>query len=170
MKNLFFKCDSVNKQPTFVGAKFSEFKPGDLILIDNEICEINQISVLNPGKHGGFRHKISGIGILDNKDHLLIYPNWSSTRPQPLQKPIVERNNYKLVTLDFEVNLDKTLTYKIDILSDRDVYIEKIKIDENDTIKNIYASCTRDGKKDVYLTMVEIGNIFKIDNYKFHVF
>lgn len=77
-------------------------KPTDIrlntyLLINDNPCKVSKISFSKNGKHGGTKHHFVGYDIFTNKLHETIYIS-----KQCVPVPIVEKNDYKLLSIDDE--------------------------------------------------------------------
>ena len=136
---------------------FNNIEINDLILINNEVCKIVEISYTNPGKHGAMKGQILGISVFDNKEHILI----CSINTQ-IKIPKVNYTNHKLLNIRKEIN-DGIPIYYIGLLTEKDIEMLNIKMNENKIINEINENYQNN--KTIYVTTIEYENIMSIYSY-----
>jgi translation initiation factor 5A len=69
-------------------------KEGSWILIDNEPCQIVEVSHSKPGKHGSAKARVVGIGLFDEAKHTLMSPV-----DEKVEVPMIEKRNGQVLAL-----------------------------------------------------------------------
>lgn len=75
-------------------AEIRQLKVGSYILLDEEPCEIVDMSTSKPGKHGSAKARIDAIGIFDGQRRSLTQPVTSKANV-----PIVERKRAQVMSV-----------------------------------------------------------------------
>lgn len=78
------------KEQTEVG----KLKEGRYVVVDEEPCKIQSISISKPGKHGAAKARIDCVGIFDGQKRSIVNPT-SAT----VYTPIVERRTAQILTI-----------------------------------------------------------------------
>jgi len=78
------------KEQTEVG----KLKEGRYVVVDDEPCKIQSISISKPGKHGAAKARLDVVGIFDGQKRSVVSPT-SST----VYAPIVERKTGQILTI-----------------------------------------------------------------------
>lgn len=69
-------------------------KEGSWVLIDNEPCQIVEISHSKPGKHGSAKARVVGIGLFDGSKHTLLSPVDAK-----VEVPLIEKRSAQVLAL-----------------------------------------------------------------------
>ncbi|MBO3762695.1 MAG: translation initiation factor IF-5A [Thermoproteota archaeon] len=69
-------------------------KEGSWILIDNEPCQVVEVSHSKPGKHGSAKARVVGIGLFDDAKHTLMSPV-----DEKVEVPMIEKRNAQVLAL-----------------------------------------------------------------------
>ncbi len=107
------------KEQTEVG----KLKEGRYIVIDEEPCKIQGISISKPGKHGAAKARIDAVGIFDGMKRSIVSPV-----SQKVYTPIVERKTGQVISIagntvsfmdmkeytNFELNVDDSQLQQIE--------------------------------------------------------
>ncbi|MGC8600880.1 MAG: translation initiation factor IF-5A [Thermoprotei archaeon] len=68
-------------------------KEGNYIILDDEPCRIVEVEHSKPGKHGGAKARVVGIGLFTQSKRTLVAPVDAS-----VQVPIVERRSAQIIS------------------------------------------------------------------------
>ena len=71
-----------------------KLKEGRYMVVDDEPCKIQSISVSKPGKHGAAKARIDVVGIFDGMKRSIVSPV-----SQKVYAPIVERKSAQVITI-----------------------------------------------------------------------
>lgn len=71
-----------------------KLKEGRYMVVDDEPCKIQSISVSKPGKHGAAKARIDVVGIFDGVKRSVVSPV-----SQKVYAPIVERKSAQVITI-----------------------------------------------------------------------
>jgi translation initiation factor 5A len=71
-----------------------KLKEGRYMVVDDEPCKIQSISVSKPGKHGAAKARIDAVGIFDGVKRSVVSPV-----SQKVYAPIVERKSAQVITI-----------------------------------------------------------------------
>ncbi len=74
--------------------ELGELKEGSWLMIDNEPCQIVEISHSKPGKHGSAKARVVGIGLFDGAKHTLLSP--VDTK---VEVPLIEKRSAQVLTI-----------------------------------------------------------------------
>ncbi|MGQ9478826.1 MAG: translation initiation factor IF-5A [Thermoproteota archaeon] len=74
--------------------ELGELKEGSWLMIDNEPCQIVEISHSKPGKHGSAKARVVGIGLFDSAKHTLLSP--VDTK---VEVPLIEKRSAQVLAL-----------------------------------------------------------------------
>ncbi|MCI4438663.1 translation initiation factor IF-5A [archaeon] len=74
--------------------ELGSIKEGSWILIDNEPCQIVEVSHSKPGKHGSAKARVVGIGLFDEAKHTLMSPV-----DEKVEVPMIEKRNGQVLAL-----------------------------------------------------------------------
>jgi len=74
--------------------ELGELKEGSWLMIDNEPCQIVEVSHSKPGKHGSAKARVVGIGLFDGSKHTLLSP--VDTK---VEVPMIEKRNAQVLAL-----------------------------------------------------------------------
>ena len=74
--------------------KIGQFKEGNFILIDGNVCRIKSIEKSKPGRHGAAKARISTVGVFDNQKRTLLKPTDGEG-----EVPIITRSNAQVVAV-----------------------------------------------------------------------
>lgn len=69
-------------------------KEGSWILIDNEPCQVVEVTHSKPGKHGSAKARVVGIGLFDDAKHTLMSPV-----DEKVEVPMIEKRNGQVLAL-----------------------------------------------------------------------
>ncbi|RQD80789.1 MAG: translation initiation factor IF-5A [Methanocalculus sp. MSAO_Arc2] len=100
-----------------------KLKEGRYIVIDEEPCKIQGISISKPGKHGAAKARIDAVGIFDGMKRSIVSPV-----SQKVYTPIVERKTGQVISIagntvsfmdmkeytNFELNVDDSQLQQIE--------------------------------------------------------
>ena len=109
-------------------------KPGSYVLIDDFVCQVKDVELSKPGKHGASKARIIGVGVFDDSKRNLLMPATDDA-----QVPMVERGTAQVVAdLGASLQIMDTATYQtFDLLKPKDIAglksgdeVEYIKCDE----------------------------------------
>jgi translation initiation factor 5A len=75
-------------------AEVRQLKEGGYVIIDNEPCEIVNLSISKPGKHGAAKARIDAVGIFDGQKRSIVQPVTAKT-----YIPIVERKRAQVISV-----------------------------------------------------------------------
>ena len=111
-----------------------QLKPGNYILIEGFVCQIKDIELSKPGKHGAAKARIVAIGVFDDVKRNLLQPATDDA-----EVPMVERGNAQVVAdLEASIQIMDTSSYQtLDLPKPKDIEglksgdeVEYIKCDE----------------------------------------
>jgi translation initiation factor 5A len=74
--------------------ELGDLKEGSWLVIDNEPCQIVEISHSKPGKHGSAKARVVGIGLFDGSKHTLLSPVDSK-----VEVPMIEKKSAQVLAL-----------------------------------------------------------------------
>lgn len=74
--------------------ELGELREGSWLMIDNEPCQIVEISHSKPGKHGSAKARVVGIGLFDGSKHTLLSP--VDTK---VEVPLIEKRSAQVLAL-----------------------------------------------------------------------
>jgi len=74
--------------------ELGELKEGSWLIIDNEPCQIVEISHSKPGKHGSAKARVVGIGLFDGAKHTLLSPVDAK-----VEVPLIEKRSAQVLTI-----------------------------------------------------------------------
>jgi len=80
----------IMKEQTEVG----KLKEGRYVVVDDEPCKIQSISISKPGKHGAAKARLDVVGLFDGQKRSVVSPT-SAT----VYAPIVERKTAQILTI-----------------------------------------------------------------------
>lgn len=69
-------------------------KEGSWIIIDNEPCQVVEVTHSKPGKHGSAKARIVGIGLFDGAKHTLMSPV-----DEKVEVPMIEKKSGQVLAL-----------------------------------------------------------------------
>ncbi|MBR1369246.1 translation initiation factor 5A [Methanocalculus chunghsingensis] len=78
------------KEQTEVG----KLREGRYVVVDDEPCKIQSISISKPGKHGSAKARLDVVGIFDGMKRSVVSPV-----SQKIYAPIVERKSAQVITI-----------------------------------------------------------------------
>lgn len=78
------------KEQTEVG----KLKEARYVVVDDEPCKIQSISISKPGKHGAAKARLDVVGLFDGQKRSVVSPTSSS-----VYAPIVERKTGQILTI-----------------------------------------------------------------------
>lgn len=78
------------KEQTEVG----KLREGRYVVVDDEPCKIQSISISKPGKHGSAKARLDVVGIFDGVKRSVVSPV-----SQKIYAPIVERKSAQVITI-----------------------------------------------------------------------
>lgn len=111
-----------------------QLRIGSYLLIDDFVCQIKDIELSKPGKHGAAKARITGIGVFDDSKRTLLKP-----ATEDAEVPIVERGTAQVVAdMGESIQIMDTATYTtLDLPKPKDITVlksgdevEYIKCDE----------------------------------------
>ena len=70
----------------------SQLKPGSYVLVEEQVCQIKDIEISKPGKHGASKARIVAIGVFDDTKRNLL-----QSATDEAEVPIVERGTAQVV-------------------------------------------------------------------------
>ena len=80
----------------FKVAGINELRKGDTILVDDQfICKITDLSLSAPGKHGHAKARVEAVGILDGKKRVFVM-----SAEDRAKIPIIEKRVAQVISLD----------------------------------------------------------------------
>ena len=89
-------------------AEVRTLKEGRYVIIDEEPCRIQSISMSKPGKHGEAKARVEGVGIFDNQKHSFVHPV-----SHKVKVPIIDKRAAQvLAIMGNEVQLMDMVTYE----------------------------------------------------------
>lgn len=74
--------------------ELGELKEGSWVMIDNEPCQVVEVSHSKPGKHGSAKARVVGIGLFDGSKHTLLSP--VDTK---VEVPMIEKRSAQVLAL-----------------------------------------------------------------------
>lgn len=74
--------------------ELGDLKEGSWLVIDNEPCQIVEVSHSKPGKHGSAKARVVGIGLFDGSKHTLLSP--VDTK---VEVPMIEKKSAQVLAL-----------------------------------------------------------------------
>lgn len=97
----------------------SSLKGGRYVLIDDEPCEVRDVSKSSPGKHGSAKMKIKAKGVFDGKNRHITKPADSM-----MMSPDIEKKIGQIVSKDGEIaqvmDMDSYETEEMELPGDLD--------------------------------------------------
>ncbi len=100
--------------------ELGELKEGSWLMIDNEPCQIVEISHSKPGKHGSAKARVVGIGLFDGSKHTLLNP--VDTK---VEVPLIEKRNAQVLALIGEnaqtMDLETYAVFEISLPQNQDL-------------------------------------------------
>lgn len=97
---------------TFGSAK--DLKEGRYVIIDGIPCRVVQLESSRPGKHGGAKLRVTGIGVFDGQKKVFLTPSDAD-----IEVPVIERRTVQILSVSGKVAnvMDSTSyeTYDIDV-------------------------------------------------------
>lgn len=88
----------------------NELRKGDSILVDDQfLCKVTEISLSAPGKHGHAKARIEAVGILDDKKRVFIM-----SAEDRAKVPIIEKRTAQVISVNGDkVQLMDMETYDV---------------------------------------------------------
>ncbi len=94
-------------------AEAGKLKEGRFVMIDGEPCSIRSSDHSKPGKHGGSKCRVTGIGIFDGAKREFVSPAGN-----PVDVPIVEKKKGQVLSIRSEkvqlMDLETYETFEMD--------------------------------------------------------
>jgi len=69
-------------------------RPNGFVLLDDEPCIVEDVSISKPGKHGGAKARLSSMGVFDGKRRIIVKP--ADAR---VDVPVIEKRNMQVVAI-----------------------------------------------------------------------
>lgn len=86
----------------------SQLKPGSYVLVDDFICQVKDVELSKPGKHGASKARVTAIGVFDDSKRTLL-----QSATEDVSVPIVERGSAQVVAdLGASLQIMDTATYQ----------------------------------------------------------
>ncbi len=94
----------------FKVAGINELRKGDSILVEDQfLCKITDISLSAPGKHGHAKARVEAVGILDGKKRVFVM-----SADDRAKIPIIEKRNAQVISINGDkVQLMDLETYDV---------------------------------------------------------
>ena len=89
-------------------AEVRTLKEGRYVLIDDEPCRINTVSMSKPGKHGEAKARVEGVGIFDGLKRSFVHPVSHKVKVPMIDK----RAAQVLAIIGNEVQMMDMITYE----------------------------------------------------------
>ena len=71
-----------------------ELKENQFVLIENEPCRVEKVSISVAGKHGAAKARVEGIGIFDRRRRSLVLP-----ADEEVEVPVLEKKNAQVLAV-----------------------------------------------------------------------
>jgi len=133
---LFFKEEKVIKMYYKTYLELIKLKVGDYIILkdyaalpdigQDVLCTIHRIQLLPPGKHGGSKGWVHGVGVFDDKEYSLSIANTHMPGEEGVEVPTVYEEEYYLLN---RIDEDLILLDNSKIRKERSIFGEEIKRD-----------------------------------------
>lgn len=95
-------------------SSMKSLKPGHYVMIDDEPCKVNKVTLSKPGKHGSTKARVDTSGLFDNRKRSILKPADAS-----VTVPIIEKNKAQVISVsgDFVqlMNLEDYSTFEANI-------------------------------------------------------
>lgn len=114
--------------------KTSHLKPGSYLLVDDQVCQVKDVDISKPGKHGASKARVTAIGVFDDVKRTLL-----QSATEDSESPIIERGSAQVVAdLGASFQIMDTVTFQtFDLPKPKDLEglragdeVEYIKCDE----------------------------------------
>lgn len=69
-------------------------KEGMTIIMDGAACKVVSVQISRPGKHGHAKARIEGIGLIDEKKRISVYPG-----SEIIEIPIIEKKSAQVLSV-----------------------------------------------------------------------
>ena len=69
-------------------------KKGDTVVLDGAPCNVTNIQVSRPGKHGHAKVRLEGVGIIDGKKRQIVMPGHDD-----VEIPLVDKRNAQILSV-----------------------------------------------------------------------
>lgn len=111
-----------------------QLKPGNYVLIDEIVCQVKDVDISKPGKHGSSKARITGVGVFDDSKRTLLMPGTDDA-----ESPVIERGTAQVVAdLGASLQIMDTASFQtFDLPKPKDIEglksgdeVEYIKCDE----------------------------------------
>lgn len=70
----------------------SQLRVGGYLLVDEQVCQIKDIELSKPGKHGAAKARVTAIGVFDDVKRTLL-----QSATEDAEVPIIERGSAQVV-------------------------------------------------------------------------
>jgi len=74
--------------------EIKNLKPGKYVIIDDEPCKVIRVTTSKPGKHGGAKARLEGVGLIDGKKREIVKPAGAN-----VDVPIVDKRTAQVISL-----------------------------------------------------------------------
>ncbi|OYT27077.1 MAG: translation initiation factor IF-5A [Candidatus Altiarchaeales archaeon ex4484_96] len=71
-----------------------DLKEGRYVIIDGEACKVTKITKSKPGKHGGMKARVEGVGLFDNQKRNIMGPV-----DQKIEIPQISKDNAQVLNV-----------------------------------------------------------------------
>jgi translation initiation factor 5A len=73
-------------------------KPGNYVMIDDEPCKVQSITLSKPGKHGSSKARLDAVGVFDDKKRSIMKPADAA-----VQVPIIEKKKAQVISISGDI-------------------------------------------------------------------
>ncbi len=86
----------------------SHLKPGRYVLVDEQVCQVKDLDISKPGKHGASKARITAIGVFDDVKRTLM-----QSATDDAESPIIDRGTAPVVAdLGARLQIMDTASYQ----------------------------------------------------------
>jgi translation initiation factor 5A len=83
-------------------------KKGDYLIIENVACQVTDVAISRPGKHGHAKMNLVAVGMIDGKKRNIVMPGHDS-----VEVPIIDKRNAQVLSIiETHANVMDTETYE----------------------------------------------------------
>ena len=75
-------------------AHASSLKKGSYCVIEGAACQVVDVQISRPGKHGHAKVRLAGVGLIDNKKRVVVMPGHDS-----IDVPMIDKRNAQVLSV-----------------------------------------------------------------------
>ena len=89
-------------------AHASSLKKGSYCVIEGAACQVVDVQISRPGKHGHAKVRLAGVGLIDNKKRVVVMPGHDS-----IDVPMIDKRNAQVLSVHEDMaNIMDSETYE----------------------------------------------------------